>query len=150
MSKNKQKSKSLSQLITNKTLSQVPTCKQPSVSIVTITQLKRFNCLQIARDLIKEQTYKNIIEWVIVEGSKTKDDAKLNGVNIKELMENSGLDFPIVYVEWSDVKLGELRNRGNKTCKGDITVVFDDDDYYFPDRVEHAVNKLIHSPAKIA
>lgn len=150
MSKNKQKSKSLSQLITNKTLSQVPTCKQPSVSIVTITQLKRFNCLQIARDLIKEQTYKNIIEWVIVEGSKSKDDAKLNGENIRQLLENSGLTFPIVYVEWSDVKLGELRNRGNKTCKGDITVVFDDDDYYFPDRVEHAVDKLIHSPAKIA
>ena len=141
MGKNKPKSK---------TSSSTPSNKQPTVSIVTITQLKRFNCLEIARDLIKDQTYKNIIEWVVVEGSKSEADAKLNGENMKKLMENSGLDFPIVYVEWADVKLGELRNRGNRACKGDITVVFDDDDYYFPDRVEHAVDKLTHSSAKIA
>jgi len=140
MGKNKQKSKN----------NQSSGKSQPTVSIVTISQLKRFSCLQIARDLIKDQTYKNIIEWVIVEGSKTETDAKLNAENIKSLSENSGLDFPIVYVEWADVKLGELRNRGNKACKGDITVVFDDDDYYFPDRVEHAVDKLTHSSAKIA
>jgi glycosyltransferase involved in cell wall biosynthesis len=138
MGKNKHKNNQLS----NKPL--------PTVSIITITQLKRFNCLEIARDLIKDQTYKNIIEWVIVEGSKTQEDAKLNSHNIKQLIENSGLDFQIVYVEWANGKLGELRNRGNKSCKGDITVVFDDDDYYFSDRIEHAVDKLTHSNAKIA
>ena len=142
MGKNKHKNNQLNNELINKS--------QPTVSIITITQLKRFNCLEIARDLIKEQTYKNIIEWVIVEGSKTQKDAEINSKNIKQLIENSGLDFSIVYVEWANVKLGELRNRGNKTCKGDITVVFDDDDYYFPDRIEHAVNKLINSPAKIA
>jgi len=123
---------------------------QPTVSIITITQLKRFNCLEIAKDLIKDQTYKNIIEWVIVEGSQTQEDAILNSNNIKQLIENSGLDFKIVYVEWANGKLGELRNRGNKSCKGDITVVFDDDDYYFSDRIEHAVDKLTNSTAKIA
>ena len=138
MGKNKHKNNQLS----NKPL--------PTVSIITITQLKRFNCLEIARDLIKDQTYKNIIEWVIVEGSKTQEDAKLNSYNIKQLIENSGLDLQIVYVEWANGKLGELRNRGNKSCKGDITVVFDDDDYYFSDRVEHAVDKLTNSTAKIA
>ena len=138
MGKNKHKNNQLNNELINKS--------QPTVSIITITQLKRFNCLEIARDLIKEQTYKNIIEWVIVEGSKTQKDAEINSKNIKQLIENSGLDFSIVYVEWVDnIKLGELRNRGNKTCKGDITVVFDDDDYYFPDRIEHAVNKLINS-----
>ena len=124
---------------------------QPTVSIITVTQLKRFSCLEITKDLIKDQTYKNIIEWVIVEGSATKEDAEINSKNIKQLIENSGLNFSIVYVEWvENVKLGELRNRGNKTCQGDITVVFDDDDYYFTDRIEHAVDKLIHSTAKIA
>ena len=52
MGKNKHKN---NQLINN---------NQPTVSIITISQLKRFNCLEIARDLIKEQTYKNIFEWV--------------------------------------------------------------------------------------
>jgi len=125
--------------------------KKPSVSLVTITQLKRFNCLEILRDLIKEQTYDNIIEWVIVEGSKKKSDANLNKTNIDYLSKESGLSFPIKYIEFQeDIKLGELRNIGNKSCVGDITVCMDDDDYYPKDRVEHAVEKLNNSKAKIA
>jgi hypothetical protein len=46
--------------------------------------------------------------------------------------------------------LGELRNRGNTTCTGDITVCMDDDDFYPIDRVEHAVERLEGSKAKIA
>jgi len=125
--------------------------KKSSVSLVTITQLKRFNCLEILRDLIKEQTYNNIIEWVIVEGSKKKSDANLNKTNIDYLSKESGLSFPIKYIEFQeDIKLGELRNIGNKSCVGDITVCMDDDDYYPKDRVEHAVEKLNNSKAKIA
>jgi glycosyltransferase involved in cell wall biosynthesis len=123
--------------------------KKPSVSIVTITQLKRFNCLEILSDLIKDQTYDNITEWVIVEGSKTKEDCDKNKENIQKLKESTKLK--IVYVEFKEsVKLGELRNIGNKTCTGDITVCMDDDDYYPKDRVEHAVTKLVSSKAKIA
>jgi glycosyltransferase involved in cell wall biosynthesis len=125
--------------------------KKPSVSLVTITQLKRFNCLEILRNLIKEQTYDNIIEWVIVEGSKKKSDANLNKTNIDYLNQESGLSFPIKYIEFrEDIKLGELRNIGNKSCVGDITVCMDDDDYYPKDRVEHAVEKLSNSKANIA
>ena len=125
------------------------TKKNQSVSIVTITQLKRFSCLEVLRDLIKEQTYKNIIEWVIVEGSKNENDAKMNAENINLLKDT--LSFPIVYLEYvPNIKLGELRNRGNKACKGDITVCMDDDDYYFPQRVAHAVEKLSKSSVKIA
>ena len=122
-----------------------------TVSIVTITQLKRFNCLEILKDMIKGQTYTNIIEWVIVEGSNKKEDAKLNSENIKILKALEDFKIPIVYVEWKEnTKLGELRNRGNKICQGDITVCMDDDDFYPIDRVEHAVTKLSNSNAKIA
>jgi glycosyltransferase involved in cell wall biosynthesis len=125
--------------------------KKITVSIITITQLKRFNCLEILRDLIKDQTYDNIIEWVIVEGSKKKFDAELNKKNIDFLKENSGLSFPIKYIEFEEnIKLGELRNKGNKSCEGDITVCMDDDDYYPPSRVSHSVDKLSKSNAKIA
>jgi len=122
----------------------------PSVSIITITQLSRYKCLEILLEHIKEQTYTNIIEWVIVEGSKS-EDAIENSKNIKLLKENSGLLFPIIYIELKgNVKLGEMRNIGNNKCKGDITVCMDDDDFYFNTRVAHAVEKLTNSEAKIA
>jgi len=126
--------------------------KNKSVSIITITQLKRFNCLQILKELIKEQTYNNIIEWVIVEGSKTHEDAIINETNINLLKELNDLKFPIVYIakNKNSMKLSDLRNTGNKKCIGDITVCMDDDDYYPNDRVSHAVEKLNSSKANIA
>lgn len=119
----------------------------PTVSIVTISQWKRFNCLEILRDLIKDQTYTNIVEWVIVEGSKTEEDASKNAEAIK-LLESR---VPIVYLSFdASLKLGALRNKGNTACKSDITVVMDDDDYYPPERVEHAVERLSKTKAQIA
>lgn len=125
------------------TLSQVPL----TVSIVTISQWKRFNCLQILCDLIRDQTYDNTIEWVIVEGSRSEEDAQANAQAIKSLESK----VPITYIPYDgDVKLGALRNRGNSACKGDITVVMDDDDYYPPERISHAVEKLSKTKAEIA
>lgn len=126
---------------------------KPTVSIITITQLKRFECLTILIDLIKAQTYSNIIEWVIVEGSKVESDAEINKKNIYEFINKiePELKFKIIYVEREkSVKLGELRNIGNRKCQGDITVCMDDDDYYPPSRVSHAVEKLTQSNNLIA
>lgn len=121
--------------------------KKTTVSIVTISQWKRFNCLEILRDLIKDQTYNNTIEWVIVEGSRTEEDASKNAEAIKGLESK----VPIVYLPFEPgLKLGALRNKGNEACKGDITVVMDDDDYYPPQRIEHAVEKLTGTKAQIA
>jgi glycosyltransferase involved in cell wall biosynthesis len=114
--------------------------KNPTVSIVTITQLKRFPCIEILKDMIEAQTYTNIIEWVIVEGSPLEDDMNENKIKIQGLMEQCKL---IKYIEKvPGEKLGALRNKGNKACTGDITVVMDDDDYYPVERVEEAVKKL--------
>jgi len=124
--------------------------KNPTVSIVTITQLKRFSCLEILKDVIKEQTYQNIIEWIIVEGSKD-EDAAANIEKINGLKESSDLNFPILYLKKKPgEKLGALRNKGNKACSGDITVVMDDDDYYPANRVKHAVEQLQASSKLIA
>jgi hypothetical protein len=54
-----------------------------SVSILTITQYKRRECIEILFDIIVDQTYKSILEWVIVEGSPSEDLANLN----KEFIE---------------------------------------------------------------
>lgn len=127
--------------------------KNLSVSIITITQLSRFESLNILFDLIKNQSYSNIIEWIIVEGSKNTSDAEINKININTLIDKtkSSINFIIKYIEYKpDIKLGELRNIGNLTCTGDITVCMDDDDYYPPTRVSHAVKKLSDSNYKIA
>lgn len=123
--------------------------KRTSASIITITQFKRFECLLNLYELIKIQTYKNIIEWVIVEGSKNKDDADKNKNNIKIIIDKEK-NFKIIYVEYSGVCLSDLRNKGNTTCTGDIIVCMDDDDYYPCERVEHAVESLEKSNCQIA
>ena len=46
--------------------------------------------------------------------------------------------------------LSDLRNNGNNACRGDIIVCMDDDDYYPPTRISHAVHMLTSSSALIA
>jgi len=46
--------------------------------------------------------------------------------------------------------LGKKRNISNEKAKGDIIVYMDDDDYYPPERVQHAVERLQESKALCA
>jgi glycosyltransferase involved in cell wall biosynthesis len=121
-----------------------------SVSIVTITQLSRYECLLILYDLIKSQTYTNILEWVIVEGSPNEIDGEKNKTNIKHLQDSHSHAFDIVYIHYTNKKLSDLRNLGNDFCKGDIIVCMDDDDYYPKERVKHAVESLENSSKLLA
>jgi glycosyltransferase involved in cell wall biosynthesis len=136
-----------------------PEKPQPTVSIVTINQLKRVEPIKICLEHVNNQTYKNIIEWVIVEGSQNLEDCLENEKNIPFLKENCKI--PIVYVPgytlddsgnkiFNNNKLGALRNLGNTTCTGDITVVHDDDDEIPPTRVSHSVEMLMGSKCLIA
>lgn len=113
-----------------------------SVSIVTITQYSRFNCLENLYYLIKLQDYTNIKEWVIVEGSKNTNDADLNKRNIKYLI-NALSPFDIKYIEYTGpTHLSDLRNLGNNSCKCDIIVCMDDDDYYPPTKISSLVKSF--------
>jgi glycosyltransferase involved in cell wall biosynthesis len=124
-----------------------------TVSLLTITQRTRNKCLKNLLDFIHEQTYHSIIEWIIVEGSKTEKEAEENKefiININEININE-THFPVKYIGFEQgSKLSDLRNRGNDACKGDIIVCMDDDDYYPPKRVETAVVKLTNSKKQIA
>jgi hypothetical protein len=127
-----------------------------TVSIVTITQIKRQDTIKLTCEHINNQTYKKIIEWVIVEGSKTLEDCIENEKFIKTLECN----VPIVYIPgyhdengtliYNGNALGELRNISNRNSKGEIIVCFDDDDFYPNTRVEHAVSMLVNSKCEIA
>jgi len=128
-----------------------------SASIITVSQLIRSDCLLNLYELIKLQTYKNIIEWVIVEGSKTIEDANKNKEFINKLIETHKLcklsnlvNMKIIYIEYTGKLLSDLRNIGNNKCSGDIIVCMDDDDYYPSERVSHAVETLQKSDSLIA
>lgn len=121
-----------------------------TASIITITQYKRKELIKNLCSLIRDQDYSNIIEWVIVEGSKTSIEKELNRKEINRLIE-SNKDIKIRYIYpyliWN---IGSLRNIGNRSCRGDIIVCMDDDDYYPKDRVSHCVERLVHSGLDIA
>jgi len=120
---------------------------QPSVSLLTITQASRQQSLLILRDLVKDQTYPNSLEWILVEGSPTPEAALQNSQFIKTLDSS----IPIRYVQTEGgLTIGVLRQIANQEAKGDIRVVLDDDDYYPPDRVEHAVTRLLESKKRLA
>ena len=54
------------------------------VSLITVTQFARYECLQTLYDLIQLQTYNHILEWVIVEGSRNPEDGLKNKMNIQK------------------------------------------------------------------
>jgi len=121
-----------------------------SVSLLTITQFKRQASLLLLRDLILDQDYPHLLEWILVEGSPTSEEAKLNEVFCRGLFCE---DLPIRYIPGSDSSgepIGLLRNRANEAALGDVRVVLDDDDYYPPERVRHAVDSLASSKKQIA
>ncbi len=123
------------------------------VSILTITQYSRFNCLKLLYHMIQRQEYLQIKEWVIVEGSQDSELQKKNIQNIedfvKEKMELTDIDMRFVIPD-SILSLSSLRNLGNDSCTGEIIVCMDDDDYYPPSRVSHAVKMLNHYDRSIA
>lgn len=114
------------------------------VSVVTITQEKRNPLLRLLLKCIHHQTRKPD-EWVITEGSKTQEEADRNAILIQQLQKETTI--PIVYIPYEQgKKLGGLRNKGNRACNGEITVVMDDDDYYPPKRIQHVLDMFEKNP----
>ena len=106
----------------------------PTVSVCTPT-FNRRPFINVMFECFKNQTYpKNKIEWIIVDDGTDK---------IKDLVEKSGIS-QIKYFEL-DTKLilGAKRNFMHEKTTGDIIVYMDDDDYYPPERIEHAVDMLM-------
>ena len=118
------------------------------VTILTITQLSRHESFKLLIDYIQNQTYQNIAEWIIIDGSKNKDESNYN----KVLINNLNISYPkIIYKESENIdnnKKNIIKNLNNE-IEGDIIVCMDDDDYYFPSYIEYCVSKLINSNKNI-
>ena len=116
--------------------------EQPLVSICTVTR-NREGFLALLLKCIESQDYPHEkIEWIIL------DDSENHNPNLK-IETNS----PIIIKHQrlsNKVALGEKRNISHKLCSGDVIVYMDDDDYYPPSRVSHAVKTLKNSKTGIA
>jgi hypothetical protein len=110
----------------------------PFVSICTPT----FNRRPFIPYMIKcfeQQDYpKDRIEWIIVDDGTDK---------IGDLVAH----IPQVkyYALEKKLLLGNKRNLMHDKTKGDIIVYMDDDDYYPPERISHAVEMLTKTPAAL-
>ncbi len=107
----------------------------PFVSICTPT----FNRRPFIPYMLKcfdHQIYpKERMEWIIVDDGTDK---------IGDLVQHIPQVKYFAYNE--KMLLGKKRNTMHEKCKGDIIVYMDDDDYYPPERVSHAVDMLLKHP----
>jgi len=85
-------------------------------------------------ECFRNQTYpKDRIEWIIIDDGTDK---------IKDLVNSSGIS-QIKYFELPNkITLGAKRNMMHEKSTGQIIVYMDDDDYYPPERISHAVEVL--------
>ena len=107
----------------------------PFVSICTPT-FNRRPFWEYAIKCFNHQDYpKDRMEWIIIDDGTDK---------IKDLVCDIS---QVKYFEYdTKMPLGKKRNLMHQKSKGDIIVYMDDDDYYPPERVSHAVNMLLTHP----
>ena len=107
----------------------------PFVSICTPT-FNRRPFWEYAIKCFNHQDYpKDKMEWIIIDDGTDK---------IKDLVCDIS---QVKYFEYdTKMPLGKKRNLMHAKSKGDIIVYMDDDDYYPPERVSHAVNMLLTHP----
>jgi glycosyltransferase involved in cell wall biosynthesis len=107
----------------------------PFVTLCTPT-FNRRPFVPIMLKCFEMQTYpKDKMEWIIVDDGTDK---------IEDIVSH----IPqIRYMKFDEkLTLGKKRNICNDNAKGDIIIYIDDDDYYPPERVSHAVETLQKNP----
>ena len=135
------------------------------VTILTPTVKKREECIKIlAEDCINKQTYlSQIKQWVIVSADKNWNEEDFNKFieTVKSLLTKPEIVDSVYITDkvvkergWPEVEnyeaIGYLRNITNLMIKHDYIICMDDDDYYPPKRVEHAVTSLKKSSYEMA
>ena len=110
----------------------------PFVSVCTPT-FNRRPFIEMMTACFDSQDYpKHRMEWIIIDdGTDSVEDLVASHPNVKYFRYNNKLS------------LGKKRNIMHDKSKGDIIVYMDDDDYYPPDRVSHAVNMLTTHPTAL-
>lgn len=121
-----------------KNINNINNKKLPFVSVCTPT----FNRRPFIQTMIKcfnSQDYpKNKMEWIIIDdGTDPIEDLVKSHPNVK-------------YFKYDEkMTLGKKRNIMHKKSYGDIIIYMDDDDFYPPERVSHAVTRLLENPSAL-
>lgn len=111
--------------------------KTPFVSICTPT-FNRRPFIPTMFECFRNQNYpKSQIEWIIVDDGTDK---------IEDLVKGSGIEQIKYFALDQKLTLGAKRNFMHEKTRGSIIVYMDDDDYYPPDRISHAVETLLRNP----
>ena len=107
----------------------------PFVSVCTPTFNRRPFIPYAIKCFLHQDYPQDRMEWIIIDDGSDK---------VEDLFK----DVPNVKYFYYDEKmpLGKKRNIMHKKSKGDIIVYMDDDDYYPPQRVSHAVEMLQSHP----
>jgi hypothetical protein len=108
----------------------------PYVSVCTPT-FNRRPFFQSAIQCFNHQSYpKHRMEWIIIDDGTDKiEDLVASHPNVKYFKSSEKMT------------LGKKRNLMHANSCGDIIVYMDDDDYYPPERVSHAVESLMANPS---
>jgi len=111
----------------------------PFVSLCTPTYNRRVFISQMVKNVEKQDYPKNKFEWIIIDDGTDP---------IKDLLpKDSETELNIKYYRYEEkIKLGRKRNLMHEKSSGEILVYMDDDDYYPPNRISHAVKKLQNNP----
>jgi len=105
----------------------------PMISVCTPT-FNRRPFIPIMFECFRNQTYpKSKIEWIIVDDGTDK---------IRDLIATAKIPQIRYFEVDKKMTLGAKRNYMHSFAKGSIIVYMDDDDYYPPERISHAVEKL--------
>jgi glycosyltransferase involved in cell wall biosynthesis len=111
----------------------------PTVTVCTPTY-NRFVFIPTLLDIFRNQDYpKSKLQWVIVDDGNFKVRNIVEGAqDLRHNIKYIGLD--------KKISLGAKRNLMHQYADGEILVYMDDDDYYPPERISHAVNSLRSRP----
>jgi hypothetical protein len=108
----------------------------PFVSVCTPT-FNRRPFIPIMFQCFLNQDYpKDRMEWIIVDDGTDSVQDLIDKFNIPQIK---------YFREEKKMSLGEKRNFMHSKAKGSIIVYMDDDDYYPPERVSHAVDTLTNN-----
>ena len=113
----------------------------PLVSLCTPTK-DRSAFLALLRQCIERQTYPaSQLEWVVVDDGAESAEAVCASF--------PGLRYVRLDPTGGPFTLGHKRNLCHQASTGAILINLDDDDYYPPERVAHAVESLLANPRQL-
>lgn len=108
---------------------------KPFISVCTPTYNRRPFIPYIIKCFLSQDYPQDKMEWIILDDGTDK---------IHDLVKDiSNIKY---YSYDKKIPLGEKRNLMHSKCRGSIIVYMDDDDYYPPERVSHAVEMLTANP----